>query len=159
MRDTPLRWKRRVGWLAYLLPAVRNLNAPRFNANLTMDGRTVGVTARLVLLAVGAAVVHPRFRVARGIDRADGILDVLIYDPPGAIGALSCVGWIVYGTPERSRWLTHYRVRKLRLDADGPVPFEVDGDFAGPLPVDVCLLDHAVRIRVPDTFAGVSVGR
>ena len=149
MSETPSRWKRRVGWLAYLPAAARHLNAPRFTARLTIDGVESENTARLVLCAIGGAIVHPRFRVGEGINRTDGVLDILIFDPPGLSGTLSCLGWIVAGHPGRSRWLTQQRGQSLILTADEQVPFEVDGDFVGYVPVEISVLEHPARVRVP----------
>ena len=149
MSDTPSRWKRRVGWLAYLPAAARHLNAPRFTAKLTLDGVQTETTARLVLCAMGGAIVHPRFRVGDGINRTDGVLDILVYDPPGFGGTLSCLGWIVAGHPGRSRWMRHHRGRSVILDADLKVPFEVDGDFVGYVPVEISMLDDQARVLVP----------
>jgi diacylglycerol kinase (ATP) len=151
MSDTPSRWKRRVGWLAYLPAAARHLNAPRFTAMLTIDGAQSETTARLVLCAMGASIVHPRFRVGVGIDRTDGIIDILVFDPPDFAGTLSCLGWIVIGHPGRSRWLNQQHGRKVMLDADQQVPFEVDGDFVGYVPVEITMLEDHARVIVPVT--------
>lgn len=153
MADTPSKWKRRIGWLAYIPAAARHLNAPRFTAKLTIDGVETHDRARLVLCAVGGSIVHPRFRVAEGIDRTDGMLDVLVFDPPGLAGTLSCLGWIIVGRPGQSRWLTQRRARRVVLDADLVVPFEVDGDFVGYLPVDISMLDQQARVLVPASAA------
>jgi diacylglycerol kinase family enzyme len=158
MSDTPSRWKRRVGWLAYLPAAARNINAPRFTARLTIDGVESETTARLVLCAMGAAIVHPRFRVGDGIDRTDGIIDILVFDPPTFGGTLSCLGWIVPGHPGRSRWLDQRHGRNIVLDAMEEVPFEVDGDFVGYVPVEISMLDEQARVIVP-TSTRVSRGR
>jgi len=149
MSDTPSRWKRRVGWLAYLPAAARHLNAPRFTAKLTIDGVQSEDPARLVLCAMGGAIVHPRFRVGDGIDRTDGVLDILVFDPPGFGSTLSCLGWIVAGQPGRSRWLSQRQGRNVILDADLQVPFEVDGDFVGYVPVEIAMLDDQARVLVP----------
>lgn len=149
MGDTPSRWKRRVGWLAYLPAAGRHLNAPRFTTRLTIDGEESETSARLVLCAMGGAIVHPRFRVGEGIDRTDGILDILVFDPPDLRGTLSCLGWIAAGHPGRSRWMTHRRGRTVRIDTDKEMPFEVDGDYVGHTPVEITMMDEQARIRIP----------
>lgn len=150
MSDTSSRWKRRVGWLAYLPAAARHLNAPRFTARLTLDGAASEQLARLVLCAIGGSIVHPRFRVGEGIDRTDGVIDVLIFDPPDLAGTLSCLAWIIAGQPNRSRWLRQRQARTVLLDADQKVPFEADGDFIGYVPVEITMLEHQALVRVPD---------
>jgi len=158
MADTPSRLKRKIGWLAYLPAATRHLNAPRFTARLTIDGVETQERARLVLCALGGSIVHPRFRVGENIDRTDRQLDVLVFDPPGLGGTLSCLGWIVVGRPGRSRWSTQRPAREVTIDADGEVPFEVDGDFVGYLPVQIAMLDTQASVLVPRT-ARISRGR
>jgi YegS/Rv2252/BmrU family lipid kinase len=158
MAATPSKWKRRIGWLAYIPAAARHLNAPRFTAKLSIDGVDTEDRARLVLCAVGGSIIHPRFRVGEGIDRTDGMLDVLVFDPPGLVGTLSCLGWIIAGHPGRSRWLNQRRGRSVVIAADLEVPFEVDGDFVGYLPVDIAMLDRQANVLVPAPVA-VRLGR
>ena len=39
--------------------------------------------------------------------------------------------------------------RRVRLEAEGDVPYQVDGDPAGALPVEVEVLDRKARFLVP----------
>jgi diacylglycerol kinase (ATP) len=151
MAATPSKWKRRIGWLAYIPAAARHLNAPRFTATLTIDGAETEDRARLVLCAVGGSIVHPRFRVGENIDRTDGMLDILVFDPPSLAGTFSCLGWIIAGRPGRSRWLNQRRGRSVVIAADLEVPFEVDGDFIGYLPVEIAMLERPVNVLIPTT--------
>jgi diacylglycerol kinase family enzyme len=149
MRDTSSRWKRRVGWLAYLPPAIRHLRYPRFSLALTVDERRQLVPARIVLCALGSSVIAPRFKVGAGISRTDGVVDVCVFDPPNILATLSCIGWIGVGRPERSRWQRQFSGRHIRLEADRPVPFEVDGDPTGELPVEIEVLERGATVLVP----------
>jgi diacylglycerol kinase family enzyme len=149
MRDASPRWKRRVGWLAYLPPAVRHLRYPRFKLTITADDRELEISARVVLCAIGSSIIAPRFKVGAGISRTDGVIDVCVFDPPGVLATLSCLGWIGVGRPERSRWQRQLKGRRIRLDADQVVPFEVDGDLVGNLPVEIEVLDRRVTVLVP----------
>lgn len=149
MRDTSSRWKRRVRWLAYVPAGAKNLNFPRFEFTGSVDGEPIGGTARLILIAIGGSIIHPRFRVGCGIDRSDRVIDVLVFDPPRVSDVSKSLWWILAGKPERSRSMTHYRGQHVELSSPGEVPFEVDGDYAGQLPVDVILHDEPIRIRVP----------
>lgn len=149
MRDTSSRWKRRIGWVAYLVPAVRHLRFPAFNASLNIDGRVVTVRARVILFAISGSIIHPRFSVGAGIDTTDGVIDVCVYNPLGVRGALSSAWWIARGTPERSPWLIQYRGRSITLNADRPVPFEVDGDPVGELPIDIEILPARALVLAP----------
>jgi YegS/Rv2252/BmrU family lipid kinase len=150
MRDTSSRWKRRVGWVAYLPSGIRNLTYPSFPFVATIDGHRHTGDARVVLVAIGGSIIHPRFKVGEDIDRTDGLLDILVYNPPNVLGVLNCFGWIALGQPHRCRWLSHWRGRTVSLHSDRPVPVEVDGDYAGELPIEVIMLDAPVRVLAPE---------
>jgi diacylglycerol kinase family enzyme len=149
MRRATSKWKRRVGWLAYLPPAISQARYPAFNARLVVDGVEYRGRARMILLALGAGIIAPRFHVGAGIDRSDGQIDICIFNPPGIVATLATLGWIALGKPERSRWQRQLRGRTIELDADRRVPFEVDGDYLTDLPVTVEVLEARARIVVP----------
>ena len=151
MRDTSRRVKRWLGWIAYLPPAIRHINYPLFPLEVTVDDTVHQTDARLVLCAIGGTIISPRFKVGDGIDRTDGLMDVCIYSPPTVGGALSAMGWIALGHPGRSRWLTQHRGRRVRLDARPGIPFEIDGDYRGELPVEIEMLTSPVRIYAPSS--------
>jgi diacylglycerol kinase family enzyme len=44
------------------------------------------------------------------------------------------------------------RTRKLRIEAEGPVPFQLDGDLGGALPIDIELLPRRVTLLVPPAW-------
>lgn len=149
MRDASRSWKRRVGWLAYLVPGFKHLRYPNFVADLTIDDTRIQLPARVVLLALGSAIIAPRFKVGDRIDRTDGVIDICVYNPPGILSTLTCLLWIAVGHPSRSRWQHQFRGKRVSLRADRPVPYEVDGDPIGNLPIDVEVSQRRVRILVP----------
>jgi len=153
MRLADRRWKHRVGWPAYLGPAIRSLRYPAFKATIGVDGQCRTVRARLVLCALGGSVITPRFQVGEGIDRTDGLIDVCVWDPPTLLATVSCLSWIALKRPGRSRWLRQTRGKRVELSADRDVPFEVDGDWVGSLPVTIEMIDWRARLQVPQQQA------
>lgn len=149
MRDTSRRFKRWLGWVAYLPPAIRHINYPLFPVVVTVDDDVHRMDARLVLCAIGGTIIAPRFKVGEGIDRTDGLMDVCVYSPPTLRASLSTIAWIAAGRPGQSRWLTQYRGQRVRLDSDRPVPIEIDGDYRGELPVEIEMLASPVKIFAP----------
>lgn len=149
MRSASGVWKRRIGWPAYLWPAIKHLRSDPFEAEICLDGERSHWNARMVLCAIGGSIIHPRFTVGDGIDRQDGLLDVIIYNPPHALQAVTALGWILLRKPSRSRWHHQMRGRRAVLTADRPVAFEADGNPMGELPVTVEMLDYRVRIFTP----------
>ena len=154
MRRVSTRAKRRFGWLAYLPPAVRQLRYPAFGLRLVVDGIAYRGRARLVLFAIGGSFIHRRLRVGEGIDRADGQVDVCIFNPPSIAATVSCIGWILLGRPRRSRWQRQVRGKRMRIETNPPVAMEVDGDYIGDTPVDIEILESPARVIVPRRGAG-----
>ena len=150
MHETSGKWKRRLGWPAYLWPAIKHLRSTLFRAEIEIDGVTHSMNARMVLLAIGGSIVHPRFTVGQGIDRHDGLIDVCIYNPPNAIMAITALGWILLRKPERSRWQHQFKGKSIILRSSRPVEFEADGNPLGELPVVIEMLDTPARILTPD---------
>jgi diacylglycerol kinase family enzyme len=149
MRSTPRRWKRKIGWLAYLGPALTALRSPSFRLKLDVDGARTTWRARMVLCALGGSIIHPRFVIGRGIDRSDGMLDVLVFDPSTFWQVLSTFGWLTLRRPERSRWHHQLRGQHVVMEADRAVPFEADGSYRGELPVEIGIAPHGVTVIVP----------
>lgn len=149
MHEASGKWKRRIGWPAYLWPAVKHLRSPAFNAEIEIDGDKHSMNARMILCAIGGSIVHPRFTVGQGIDRHDGFIDICVYNPPNAIWAVSALGWILLRKPDRSRWQHQFRGKSIVLRADQTVAFEADGNPLGELPVYIEMLDQPTYILTP----------
>ncbi len=149
MREASGKWKRRIGWPAYLWPAIKHLRSSPFRVELEVDGAPGSWDARMVLCAIGGSIVHPRFTVGEGIDRHDGLVDVCIFNPPNALGAVTALGWIILRKPQRSRWQHQLKGKSVVIRADRPIAFETDGNVQGELPVVVEMLDEPTYILTP----------
>src|SRR5690606_6825565 len=149
MRETPRRWKRIFRWLAYIGPGIAQLRRDPFNVRLNLDGTRYQYTARMVLLAIGGSIIHPRFVVGDGIDRTDGVLDVVVFDPPDFPAIVKTFTWMALRRPERAVWHHHFRCLRAVIESDEAVPYELDGSYRGELPIEVEMLPQGVRIRVP----------
>ena len=149
MRETSRTLKRIFRWMAYIGPGVAQLRRKPFAVRLVLDGNEYRYRARMVLLALGGSIVHPRFRVGDGIDRTDGVLDVIVFDPPGILQIATTFAWMAIRRPERSAWHHHHRCLTADIQSDEPVPFELDGSYRGELPLQVEMISQAAYIRVP----------
>lgn len=151
MHEASGAWKRRIGWPAYLWPAVKHLRSPSFRVEIDIDGHVQTLDARMVLCAIGGSIVHPRFSVGRGINRTDGLLDICVFNPPNAVTAVTALWWILLRKPDRSRWQRQFQGKKVILRSDQRVEFEADGNPLGELPVVVEMLDSQTYILTPDS--------
>jgi diacylglycerol kinase family enzyme len=93
------------------------------------------------------------WQIAPQADGTDGLLDVCMFHN----GSLRHVAWYLWHVMRRSHLqladatLTQGQTLRLETNAPDTVPFQVDGDFAGMLPVDVDVLAGRLRLLVmPD---------
>lgn len=149
MREASRRLKRILRWVAYVGPAIQHLRAKPFPARLCIDGWSIETKARMILFAIGGSIVHPRLVVGEGIDRTDGVLDVIVFDPPRFFDIMTTFAWVLLRRPGKSRWQHHYRGQWARVESSVPVPYEFDGSYRGELPVEVEMLPDGVRVIVP----------
>ncbi len=150
-RLTDQSMKQRIRWLAYLPAALRSLKFPMFQAEIVIDGERRIVPARLVLCALGGSIIHPAFQLGEHVDRTDGVIDVIVWNPPNVLAVLSCAAWIAIRRPGRSRWMFQTGGKHIAVSADQSVPLQVDGDVIGELPATIDLLDRQASLLVPRT--------
>lgn len=141
--------KRRIGWLAYLPPAVRDLSFPPTRFTIVADGVMTKVTAPLVLVCNGSTIISPRLSLYPGIDSEDGHLDVLIFTPIGPVELARTLARLATQGLEHSPFVRHLRARRVAIAADPELPVELDGDVAGRTPLAISLAPAAVRVIVP----------
>lgn len=61
----------------------------------------------------------------------DGLLDVCTFKEGSLLYGLMYLGGVIFGQHEGMQDFTHVRTRRLRVEASGSVPFQLDGDPGG----------------------------
>jgi diacylglycerol kinase family enzyme len=83
----------------------------------------------------------------------DGLLDVCTLRHGGLFKAMQYLPYMWLGRPHALPDCTVCQTRKLRIECDAPnVPYQVDGDPGGTLPLTVELLSARLRLVVPRRF-------
>ncbi|HEV2108574.1 MAG TPA: diacylglycerol kinase family protein [Thermomicrobiales bacterium] len=141
--------KRRFGWLAYIPAGGRALFQEPVRFTLEIDGETIVVIARLVLIANGGSVISPRLRLMSRLRTDDGWLDVLIFSATSALPMARTLARMVTRRLDRSPYVLHRPARIVRLGSDPPIPVQLDGDVATTTPVTFEILPAALRVIVP----------
>lgn len=141
--------KRRMGWLAYLLGAARSVSLPPARFTIDVDGNVLELVSPLVLVANGAAIIHPRFSIYPFIDNADGLLDVVIFTTTSASGVMGAVARFATGSLPRSKNVVHLKGKSILLNAQPPMPVQLDGDVVGETPARFTITPRPMRIIVP----------
>jgi len=142
--------KRRLGWIAYALGALRaGLRLERFAVRLTVDGQTIEREASAVLLANFGAVLGGTIRFGDGILHDDGLLTACVFSPRSRVEALRILWRMLRaGAPPHPRVL-YASGRRFRLETDPPHRAQADGELIGSTPVNVEVVPEGARVLVP----------
>jgi YegS/Rv2252/BmrU family lipid kinase len=141
--------KRRIGWLAYLPPALHDLSLPLARFTVVTDGVAAEATSPLVLVANGSSIISPRLSLYPGIRTDDSWLDVLIFTPHMPLEIARTLVQLALQGLAHSRYLTHIRARHIEITADPALPVELDGDVVASTPFTVQLAPAALNVIVP----------
>jgi len=79
----------------------------------------------------------------------DGELDVCVLPRAGRVRYVWTMLGLIARLPSALVGTRHLRGRRVRLEGEGDVAYQVDGDPAGTLPVEVEVLDTKARFLVP----------
>ncbi|BAJ26369.1 MULTISPECIES: phosphatase PAP2 family protein [Kitasatospora] len=152
MADTAPALKRRLGWPAYLLAAVRHLADRRFAVTVRVDD------APPLRRRVRTAVVGNVGRLQGGVRLLpaarpdDGVLDLVLIGPHGFLGWWRTLLSLLTGKPPAGpdAPLEHHRGHRIELTATRPRPRECDGDPVGPgRTLVLTARPAALLVRVP----------
>lgn len=142
--------KRRLGWAAYALGALRaGLRLERFAVRLTVDGQTIEREASAVLLANFGAVLGGMIRFGDGILHDDGLLTACVFSPRTRVEALRILWRMLRaGAPPHPRVL-YASGRRFRVETDPPHRAQADGELVGETPLEVEVVAAGARLLVP----------
>jgi diacylglycerol kinase family enzyme len=84
--------------------------------------------------------------VAADADPFDGRLDLLTVPRKGTLGVAALWARMMVSGLDRAPGVAHARATRLRLEAEDHVPFQLDGEPVGTLPVDIRVEPAAVRL-------------
>ena len=91
-------------------------------------------------------------RFAPAASGTDGELDLCTFERGGLISGLKYVFAVALGIHERLRGFTRWRGQQLRIESDDPVPYELDGDRGGVLPLTIEVVPQRLRLLVPSNW-------
>jgi diacylglycerol kinase (ATP) len=143
------RQKRYLGWLAYIVPAIRSAFLPPVRFTITTEQGSLSIVSPLVLVANGASILHPQLTVAAGIQKDDGWLDIFVFTPSNSSRVAMTAAQMMSRQLERSQFVTRLRARTVQIDADPPIAVEIDGDVISTTPVEVTVEHLALEIIAP----------
>lgn len=106
----------------------------------------VELSAHMVLVA-NMPYLGPNFQVAPGVSFDDGLLDVLVYSDMGKMDLMShSLQSIGGGASVEDDRIKHYRVQRLVIHSDPPMPVLADGFLVGQGTVTVIIHPRALSV-------------
>lgn len=147
--STSSNLKRRIGWMAYVKPAIRHLFDPAAEFTLVVDGALVHVRSPLILVANGPSIITPRLPLYPEIWTDDGLLDVLIFTPRGSVAVARTLSRLATRGLPQSPFVTRIRAREVEIRSDPPLPVQLDGDVSTLTPCSFSVKPAAVQIISP----------
>jgi len=128
---TSERTKRRLGWPAYLVGAVRHLRDRPMRVSVRIDDRPpLRRRARSVLVA-NVGRLQGGVRLLADAEPDDGWLDVAVLTPR-TLGHWLAMAWALLGRRGRVPRMELFRARRVEIVSDRAQPRELDGDLIEP---------------------------
>lgn len=147
------RLKRWLGPAAYVLAGLRHIPM-RANVHLQWETGEAGPPGRatlraLMIVAANAAHYTYRWRLAPRARVDDGLLDIVVFGWQQPFDPAAHVMGALAGTHLRHPRVTAFRARRLRIDSQPALAYQLDGDAAGVTPVEVEILPGALTVLAP----------
>lgn len=80
---------------------------------------------------------------------SDGLLDICSFSRGGSLRGVGYLFYLWLGCHQRLHDFRHVKARSFRLSSSGCVPYQIDGDPGGVLPLDVEVLPERLTLLVP----------
>lgn len=90
-----------------------------------------------------------RFKIAPDANGGDGLLDACTFRRGGILRGLEYIAAVRLGQHRRLADWSAKRVRRLRITSDAEVPYQLDGDIGGTLPLDIEVLPGRMTLVLP----------
>jgi diacylglycerol kinase (ATP) len=144
------RLKHQFGWLAYAMWGAAHLADPPARFTITVDGRPpITRTARSVVVG-NSGLLPGGFALLPDARLDDGLLDVGILAPRGALGWPRLAARVLTNSHFQDSQLERLQGRTVEITAQSPLPREVDGEVvAAARALSVAVRPGALSVRVP----------
>jgi diacylglycerol kinase family enzyme len=160
VQDLPEKAKRRGGKRAIAVQAIKELLSRRRLPSLRVITNGTGVDAGWVIVGNARSYGGP-FHATPGANPFDIGFETVIQCRVGRRAALPFACAIVFGRHVDRSDVVRLNEGRVRLEAcsSDPVPYQVDGDAVGVLPVEVWTAEQTVMVRLPKDSLWVRDGR
>lgn len=144
--------KDRLGIFAYIWAAfVAARRTRRRHVTITADGRTQRTRAHSVVAFNATRLELLGLQLGPDASPHDGSMDVAILHTPGVFAVLRKAMRLMDRSASRTELAP---AKRLRVEAQPPLPVQVDGDPIGETPLELRVLARAVSFIAPSEYEG-----
>lgn len=149
MRDAPEGLKKRVGWPAYVVSAIRHLRGRGIRVTLTVDGGApVHRRVRTVLIG-NVGMLQGGIPLLPDARPDDGVLDVAVIAPRNLLDWARVAGRVMRRAHVPDRRMERFTGRHLLVEASRREPRQLDGDLISDgRTLDIQVEPAALTVRV-----------
>jgi YegS/Rv2252/BmrU family lipid kinase len=150
LRDTDTKLKARIGPLAYVVGAARNLRRPRRTFRITLDGGEPITRAGQGVLVGNLGKLQGGLPALPDAVPDDGVFDIAVIRTRNLADWGAVVLHAVFRRRQPRPLVETFRARKVELHCDRPQPVERDGDPVSPRQdMTVEIVPRALTLAVP----------
>jgi diacylglycerol kinase family enzyme len=147
----------RVSHCTYVRPiveAVWSYKFPELRVQYQQDGLATVEQSVRWMFAFNLPCYGGGLRIAPQADGSDGLLDACGFRRGHLWPGLGYAASILLGRHQRLADWTAWRARRLRITSEAQVPYQLDGDPGGMLPLDIRVLPGRLTLVVPADAVG-----
>lgn len=150
MADTSAGLKRRIGWVAYLLSAVRHLPDRPMSVRLRLNDRPWTTREARMVLIGNVGRVQGGIPLLPGADPADGLLDVAVVAPRNPLDWARVLARVLLRRTRSDHRLERLQATRVEVRTARPRQQELDGEPIGAFTALRVEVDPgALTVRLP----------
>lgn len=137
--------------LSYLIPGLKafwNVRGGMPPFDVAMDDQEP-IRAHQVFATNVGMLGTTLMRFDHGGRPDDGLVDTYVAHRGGRLAILRYLFRLAFARLTRAGDVQFQRIRRMQIRSDAPVPYQVDGDFGGYLPIDVQVIPGHIHLICP----------
>lgn len=153
VRGLHLRRKGHINRLSYLRPVLRSMRQYRFPELTVQSLSRDGVIEKEVRCGWAMVFNLPSYGGGLVIEPDaigdDGLFDVITFAGRSILSGLGYVAGIRTGSHLSHRDVQRFRADSVRITSTERVHYQIDGDYIGPLPIEIAMRPQAIGLILP----------
>lgn len=143
--EVTVEQKTSLGAFAYLFEGVKAaIENDSYQMEITANGQTYKEDTMLFICVLTNSVGSFR-QINKVADTSDGLLHGIIIKSTTTLQAIGTAKNLITGNHEKDDNITKFEAQEIYIQADKPIPLNVDGDLISQLPVKISVLHNHIE--------------